>query len=95
MNVSDLIIDSCGPGELKIVSFPPFLLLSLLPPFPFLFLSSPLLWVLVCYAVTQLATPFHQRHIQMVRSKKVAWKRLTELNGTPAMDLGQVDVVLI
>ena len=44
-------------------------------------------WFLVCYAATQLATQLHQRRIQVVRSNKVAWKRLTESNGTPAMDL--------
>jgi len=32
-------------------------------------------WVLVSYAATQLATPLHQRRIQVVRSKKVARKR--------------------
>jgi len=43
---------------------------------------------LVCYAATQLATPLQQRRIQVVRSNKVARKRLTESNGTPAMDVG-------
>jgi len=38
-------------------------------------------WFLVCYAGTQLATPLQQRHIQVVRINKVAWKRLTESNG--------------
>ena len=32
-------------------------------------------WFLVSYAATQLATPLHQRRIQVVRSKKVARKR--------------------
>jgi len=45
-------------------------------------------WFLVFYAATQLATPLHQRRIQVVRSNKVARKRLTESNGTPAMDFG-------
>jgi len=45
------------------------------------------LWVLVCYATTQLVTPLHQRRIQVVRSNKVAQSRLTESNGTPAMDI--------
>jgi len=45
-------------------------------------------WFLVCYAATQLGTPLHQRRIQVVRSNKVAQKRLTESNGTPAMDFG-------
>ena len=49
---------------------------------------------LVCYAATQLATQLPQRRIQVVRSNKVAPKRLTELNGTPAMDLGHLNVVL-
>ena len=43
-------------------------------------------WFLVCYAASQLATPLHQRCIQVVRSNKVARKHLTESNGTPAMD---------
>ena len=54
-------------------------------------------WFLVCYAATQLAAPLHQRRIQVVRSNKVARKRLTESNGTPAMDLGHsvhINVVL-
>jgi len=41
-------------------------------------------WFVVCYAATQLATPLHQNRIQVVRSNKVARKRLTESNGTPA-----------
>jgi len=51
-------------------------------------------WVLVCYAATQLATQLQQRRIQMVRSNKVARKRLTESNSTPAMDLTYMNVVL-
>jgi len=43
---------------------------------------------LVCYAATQLATQLRQRCIQVVRSNKETWKRLTESNGTPAMDFG-------
>ena len=31
---------------------------------------------------------------QVVRSNKIARKRLTESNGTPAIDLGHMDVVL-
>ena len=42
-------------------------------------------WFLV--AATQLATQLQQRC-------KEALKRLTESNGTPAMDLGHMDVVL-
>jgi len=37
---------------------------------------------------TQLAPPLQQRRIQVVRSNKVARKRLTESNCTPAMDFG-------
>jgi len=55
----------------------------------------PFFWgVLVCYAITQLSTPLHQRRIQVVRSNKVARKRLTESNDTPARDLGYMNVVL-
>ena len=43
-------------------------------------------WFLVCYAAMHLATQLPQRRIQVVRSNKVARKRLTESNGTPAMD---------
>jgi len=49
---------------------------------------------LVCYASTQLAHPLQQTRIQEVRSNQVAQKRLTESNGTPAMDLGHMNVVL-
>jgi len=35
--------------------------------------------VLVCYAATQLATQLPQRRIQVVRSNKVARKRLTKI----------------
>jgi len=48
--------------------------------FPVLFC---LFWFLVCYATTQLANQLHQTCIQVVRSDKVARKRLTESNGTP------------
>jgi len=51
-------------------------------------------WFLVCYTATQLATQLPQWRIQVVRSNKVARKRLTESNGTPAIDLGHMDVVL-
>ena len=51
-------------------------------------------WFLVCYAATQLATQLPQRRIQVVRSNKVARKRLTESNGTPTMDLRHMNVVL-
>jgi len=49
---------------------------------------------LVCYAATQLALQLQQERIQVVCSNKVAWKRLTESNSTPAMDLGHMNVVL-
>ena len=50
-------------------------------------------WFLVCYAATQLATQLQQRCIQVVRSNKEAQKRLTEWNGTPAMDIEHINVV--
>jgi len=49
---------------------------------------------LVCYTDTQLANQLHQTRIQVVRSNKVARKRLTQSNGTPAMDLGHKNVDL-
>jgi len=52
------------------------------------------IWFLVCYAATQLANQLQQTRIQVVRGNKVAQKRLTESNGTPAMGLGHMDVVL-
>jgi hypothetical protein len=51
-------------------------------------------WFLVFYTDTQLANQLQQTRIQVVRSNKVARKRLTESNGTLAMDLGHMDVVL-
>jgi len=51
-------------------------------------------WFLVCYTATQLATQLRQRCIQVLCSNKEAQKRLTESNGTPAMDLGHENVVL-
>jgi len=56
--------------------------------------SHDLVLVLVCYAATQLATPLHQRRIQVVRSNKVAQKRLIESNGIPAMDPGYLNTDL-
>jgi len=41
---------------------------------------------------TQLVTQLPQRRIQVVRSNKVARKRLTEWNSTPAMDPGHVNI---
>ena len=50
--------------------------------------------VLVCYATTQLANQLQQTRIQVVRSNKVARKRLTDSNSTPAMDLRHIHFVL-
>ena len=50
--------------------------------------------VLVCYAATQLATQLRQRCTQVLCSNKEARKRLTESNGTPAMDLDHMNIVL-
>jgi len=47
-------------------------------------------WFLVCYAATQLE--LRQRCIQVVCSNKEARKRLTESNGTPAMDFGCAEI---
>ena len=52
------------------------------------------LWFLVCYATTQRATQLRQRCIQVVCSNKEARKRLTESNGTPAMDPGHMNIDL-
>jgi len=49
-------------------------------------------WFLVCYAATPLATQLRQRCIQVVHSNKEARKRLTESNGTPAMDFGYEEI---
>jgi len=49
-------------------------------------------WFLVCNTATQLATQLPQRRIRVVRSNKVARKRLTESNGTPAMGLGPMHI---
>jgi len=47
-----------------------------------------------CYAATQLALQLRQERSQVVCSNKEARKRLTDSNGTPAMDLGHMNVVL-
>jgi len=47
-----------------------------------------------CFAATQLALQLHQEQAQVVCSHKEACKRLTESNGTPAIDLGRMNVVL-
>jgi len=46
------------------------------------------------FAATQLALQLHQKGTQVVCSNKEAWKRLSESNGTPAIDLGRMNVVL-
>jgi len=51
-------------------------------------------WFVMPYAATQLPRQLHQTRIQVVRSNKEARKRLTESKGTPAMDLGHMNVVL-
>ena len=48
----------------------------------------------VCDAAIQLALQLQQDRTQVVCSHKVAQKRLTESKGTPAMDLGHMNVVL-
>ena len=56
---------------------------------------SPPKGVLFCrYATTQLALQLRQGWSQVVCSNKEARKRLTDSNGTPAMDLGHMNVVL-
>jgi len=49
---------------------------------------------LVCHATQLLALQLHPERIQVVCSNRVAQKRPTESNGTPAMDLGHMYVVL-
>jgi len=49
-------------------------------------------WFLVWYAATRLSTESQQRCTQVVYSNKEDRKRLTESNGTPAMDLGRMNV---
>jgi len=51
-------------------------------------------WFLVWYAATRLATQLQQRCTKVVCSNTEARKRLTESNGTPAMDLGQTNIDL-
>ena len=51
-------------------------------------------WFLIYYDITQSTLPLHQECIQVVRSNRVAWKRSTESNSTPAMDPGHMNVVL-
>jgi len=49
---------------------------------------------LVYHTATHLTTQLQQRRIQVVRSNKVARKRLTESDSTLAMDLRHMNVVL-
>jgi len=56
------------------------------------FESHLLFWFLVWYAATRLATQLQQRCTQEVCDNKEARKRLTESNGTPAMDLRHMNV---
>jgi len=56
------------------------------------FIESLFCFVLFCNTATQPATQLPQRRMQVVRSNKVARKRLTESNGTPAMDLGPKNI---
>jgi hypothetical protein len=62
------------------------------------FLVSPLpldsFWFLVCDATTTLAIQLHQERKQVVRSNRVVRKLPIEWNGTLAMDLGHMNVVL-
>jgi len=50
------------------------------------------IWFLVCYAATPQNHPLHQERIHVVRSNRVARQRP---EGTPAMDLGHMNVVLM
>jgi len=47
-----------------------------------------------CYAATQLALPLHQERTQEVCNCKEGQQRLTGSNGTPAMKLGHMNIVL-
>ena len=51
-------------------------------------------WFLVWNAVTHLTLQLHQDCILVVLSKKVVHRIRTESNGTPAIDLGHMNVVL-
>ena len=60
--------------------------------------ACPFFLFILCFAATQLALQLHQECTQVVCSNKVAWKRRgltrTASEGTPAMDLGHMNVVL-
>ena len=49
---------------------------------------------LFCFAATRLALQVQQERLQVECSNKEARKRLTESNGTPAMDIRHMNVVL-
>jgi len=49
--------------------------------------------LLLCYAATRLALQLRQERSQVACSNKKAQRRLTEPNGTPAMDLGHMNIV--
>ena len=51
-------------------------------------------WFLVWNAVTHLTLQLHQDCILIVLSNKVVHRIPTESNGTPAIDLGHMNVVL-
>ena len=50
-------------------------------------------WFLVWYVNTQVEIQSRQRRIQVVRSNKEARKRVSESNGTPAMDFGSEEIL--
>jgi len=58
------------------------------------FLAQSLLFFSSCFAVTQLAHQLQQERTQVVCTNKEAWKRLTEPNGTPAIGLRHMNIVL-
>ena len=54
----------------------------------------PFFLIVIVIVATQIALVLHQERTQVVCSNKEAWKRLSESNGTPAMDFGHMNVVL-
>jgi len=88
--ITDVPTSPCPPLDMGLSgSSPSTLSTSLATPVPSVGNGF---WFLVCSAATQLATQLHQRCIQVVCINKKAWKRLTESNGTPAMDLGHMNI---
>jgi len=51
-------------------------------------------WFSVCCADISLTLQVQQERIHVVRSGRVAKKRPTDSNGTPAMDLGLMNIIL-